>query len=97
MTRCSQNKTFTKKGLSVQSLEPTEQIAVEGLPDCPADFLIMYFENAGGDIEDVILNEEEQSAIITLKDPKGSAATVQIENNCEYTCSVTKTRDLSDI
>ena len=73
MTRCPQNRTFTKKGLSVQPLEATEQVLVEDLQNLSEDLLCLYFENAGWDVEDVVLNEEEESAIITFKDHEGSA------------------------
>ncbi|KAM9347764.1 protein mono-ADP-ribosyltransferase PARP14-like [Symphorus nematophorus] len=69
-TRCPQNRTFTKKGLSVQPLEAAEQILVEDLRNFDEDLLRLYFETAGGDVENVVLNEEEQSAIITFKDHK---------------------------
>ncbi|XP_074514233.1 poly(ADP-ribose) polymerase family member 14-related sequence 1 [Sebastes fasciatus] len=70
VTRCPQNRTFTKKGLSVRPLEVTEQVAVEDLRNFSEDLLRLYFENAGGDVENVVLNEAEQSVIITFKDDK---------------------------
>lgn len=71
MTRCPQNRTFTKKGLSVQLLEVTEQIVVEDLQNVSEDLLHLYFENAGGEVKNVVFNEVEQSAILTFKDHKG--------------------------
>ncbi|XP_035532032.1 poly(ADP-ribose) polymerase family member 14-related sequence 1 isoform X1 [Morone saxatilis] len=70
VTRCPQNRTFTKKGLSVQPLEVTEQVVVEDLENFSEDLIRLYFDNAGGDVENVVLNEVEQSAIITFKDHK---------------------------
>ncbi|XP_041806597.1 poly(ADP-ribose) polymerase family member 14-related sequence 1 isoform X2 [Chelmon rostratus] len=70
ITRCPQNRTFTRKGLSVQPLEFTEQVLVEDLRNVSEDLLRLYFENAGGDVENVVLDEVEQSAIITFNDHK---------------------------
>nr|XP_033473820.1 poly(ADP-ribose) polymerase family member 14-related sequence 1 [Epinephelus lanceolatus] len=70
VTRCPQNRTFTKKGLSVQLLEVTEQVVVEDIQNFSEDLLRLYFENAGGDVENVVLDEVEQSVIITFKDHK---------------------------
>ncbi|XP_076602870.1 poly(ADP-ribose) polymerase family member 14-related sequence 1 isoform X2 [Chaetodon auriga] len=70
VTRCPQNRTFTRKGLSVQPLEFTEQVKVEDLPDVNEDFLRLYFECACGEVEHVVLDEVERSAIITCKDHK---------------------------
>ncbi|XP_044073695.1 poly(ADP-ribose) polymerase family member 14-related sequence 1 isoform X2 [Siniperca chuatsi] len=70
VTRCPQNRTFTKKGLSVRPLEVTEQVIVEDIRHFSEDVLCLYFENAGGDVETVVFNEVDQSAIITFKDHK---------------------------
>ncbi|KAG7233895.1 hypothetical protein INR49_006457 [Caranx melampygus] len=70
MTRCTQNRMFTKKGLSVRPLEVTKQVVVEDIQNYNEDFLQMYFEKEGGDVENALLNEVEQSAIITFKDHK---------------------------
>lgn len=74
MKRCPQNRTFTKKGLSVQRLEVTQQVIVEDLQHFNEDFLRLYFENAGGEVETVVFNDVEQSAILTFKDHKGTTA-----------------------
>lgn len=74
MKRCPQNTTFTRRGLSVQRLEVTQQVIVEDLQYFNEDLLHLYFENAGGEVETVVFNEEEQSAIITFKDHKGKTA-----------------------
>ncbi|XP_030613963.1 protein mono-ADP-ribosyltransferase PARP14-like [Archocentrus centrarchus] len=65
LARCPQNKMFTKKGLSVRPLEVTNQVLVHYNSE---EYLHPYFENEGGDVEDVIVNEVEQSAVITFKD-----------------------------
>ncbi|KAK9537952.1 hypothetical protein VZT92_005522 [Zoarces viviparus] len=70
VTRCPQNRTFTKKGLSVRPLEATEQVVVEDIRHFSEDLLRLYFENAGGDVENVVLNATEQSVIITFEDRK---------------------------
>lgn len=79
MTRCPQNRTFTKKGLSVRPLEVTEQVVVEDLTHFNEDLLRLYFENMGGDVDKVVLNEVEQTAIITFKDHRGIAVTLHIK------------------
>ncbi|XP_034416748.1 poly(ADP-ribose) polymerase family member 14-related sequence 1 isoform X2 [Cyclopterus lumpus] len=65
---CPQNRTFTKKGLSVRPLEVTEQVVVEDVQHFSDDLFRLYFENEGGDVESVVLNEKEQSVIITFED-----------------------------
>ncbi|XP_032422912.1 protein mono-ADP-ribosyltransferase PARP14-like isoform X2 [Xiphophorus hellerii] len=65
--RCPQNRMFTKKGLSVRPLETTKKVMVEGVSDCSEDMLCLYFESKGGDVEDVQLNEAEQSAVVIFK------------------------------
>ncbi|XP_045909324.1 poly(ADP-ribose) polymerase family member 14-related sequence 1 [Micropterus dolomieu] len=70
VTRCPQNRPFTKKGLTVRPLEVTEQVLVEDIGDFSEELLRLFFENAGGDVENVDLNELEQSGIITFKDHK---------------------------
>ncbi|XP_070693875.1 poly(ADP-ribose) polymerase family member 14-related sequence 1 [Pempheris klunzingeri] len=75
--RCPQNRTFTKKGLSIRPLEVTGQVAVEDIQNFGEDHLRLYFENAGGDVENVTLNEVEQSAIITFKDHKAAQKIVE--------------------
>lgn len=71
VTRCPQNRTFTKKGLSVRPLEVTKQVVVEDLPNVSEDLLQLYFEGEGLEVENVVLNEVEQSVIITFEDHKG--------------------------
>uniref|UniRef100_A0A3B3CK32 Poly [ADP-ribose] polymerase n=1 Tax=Oryzias melastigma TaxID=30732 RepID=A0A3B3CK32_ORYME len=68
---CPRNRMFTKKGLIVRSLEPTKQVVVDNEHNFNADVLQLYFETKGRVVEDVLLNEEENSAVITFTDPKG--------------------------
>ncbi|KAM9365083.1 poly(ADP-ribose) polymerase family member 14-related sequence 1 isoform 2-T2 [Pholidichthys leucotaenia] len=70
VTRCPQNRTFKKKELSVRHLEATKRVIVDDTRNLSDDILHLYFENQVGDVEDVVLNKEEQSAIITFKDHK---------------------------
>lgn len=76
VTRCPQNRMFKNKGLSVRPLEVTEQVAVEDIRHFSEDLLRLYFENAGGDVENITLDEVEQSAVITFKDLKGKLVQV---------------------
>uniref|UniRef100_UPI003AB08C90 poly(ADP-ribose) polymerase family member 14-related sequence 1 n=1 Tax=Centroberyx gerrardi TaxID=166262 RepID=UPI003AB08C90 len=68
LTSCPSNRMFKSKKLSVQPLEVTAKVIAEDIPDVSKDHLYLYFENEGEDVEDVMRNEEEQSAIITFKD-----------------------------
>ncbi|MED6251548.1 hypothetical protein ATANTOWER_032550 [Ataeniobius toweri] len=68
---CPQNRMFTRKNLSIRPLETTVKVVVEGISDCSVDMLCLYFESKGGDVEDVQLNEAEQSAVITFKNHQG--------------------------
>ncbi|KAM4561028.1 poly(ADP-ribose) polymerase family member 14-related sequence 1 isoform 1-T1 [Fundulus diaphanus] len=65
--RCPLNRMFTKKDLSVRPLETTKKVVVEGASDISEDILSLYFESKGGEVEDVQLNEAEQTAVITFK------------------------------
>ncbi|XP_026232456.1 poly(ADP-ribose) polymerase family member 14-related sequence 1 isoform X2 [Anabas testudineus] len=68
MTRCPENKTFKKNKLSVCSLEVTKKVLAEDIQNLSEDIIRLYFENEGGDVEDIVLNQVEQSAIITFKE-----------------------------
>ncbi|XP_068184872.1 poly(ADP-ribose) polymerase family member 14-related sequence 1 isoform X2 [Antennarius striatus] len=72
MEQCPQNKNFTCRGMSVQRLEATKQVVVEDFQSCSEDLLLLYLERAGGDVENVLRNEVDQSAIITFKDHKAA-------------------------
>uniref|UniRef100_A0A3P9DJR0 Poly [ADP-ribose] polymerase n=1 Tax=Maylandia zebra TaxID=106582 RepID=A0A3P9DJR0_9CICH len=48
---------FTKKGFSVQPLEVTKQVLVDDILHFSEEVLQLYFENEGGDVEEVFLNE----------------------------------------
>lgn len=71
MARCPQNARFIKMGLSVQLLEVTDQVLVEGAENIGKEFLALYFEDAGGEVESVVVDEVDQSTIITFKEQKG--------------------------
>lgn len=58
-------------GLSVQLLEVTHQVLVEGAENIGQEFLELYFEDAGGEVESVEVDEVDQSIIITFKEHKG--------------------------
>lgn len=58
-------------GLSVQLLEDTRQVLVEDAENMSEEYLALYFENAGGAVESVVVNEVDQSAIITFKEQNG--------------------------
>ncbi|KAK2906310.1 poly(ADP-ribose) polymerase family member 14-related sequence 1 [Channa argus] len=70
VTRCPQNRTFKKKGFSVRHLEATQDVLAENIQNFSEDMIRLYFEKEGGDVENIVLNEVEQSAVITFKDHK---------------------------
>ncbi|XP_032368806.1 poly(ADP-ribose) polymerase family member 14-related sequence 1 isoform X2 [Etheostoma spectabile] len=70
VTRCPENRTFAKNGLSVRPLELTKQVVVEDMQNISEDHLRLYFEHAGGDVEKIVLSEAEQSFFITFEDLK---------------------------
>ncbi|XP_060945027.1 uncharacterized protein LOC133022028 [Limanda limanda] len=76
VARCPQNRMFTSKGLSVRPLEVTKQVAIEDTQKFDKDFLHLYFENAGEDVESVLLNEGEQF-IVTFKDSQAAQKVVK--------------------
>ncbi|RVE58381.1 hypothetical protein OJAV_G00209100 [Oryzias javanicus] len=78
---CPQNRMFTKKGLIVRSLEPTKQVVIDNEHQFNADVLQLYFETKGGDVEDVLLDEEDKSAVITFTDPKGVKDVLKEKHN----------------
>ncbi|AWP12806.1 putative poly [Scophthalmus maximus] len=70
VTRCPQIRIFTSKGLSIRHLEVTKQVAVENIQNLSEALLCLYFEHEGVVVENVVLKEVEQSAIITFKSNK---------------------------
>uniref|UniRef100_A0A3Q1EM86 Poly [ADP-ribose] polymerase n=1 Tax=Acanthochromis polyacanthus TaxID=80966 RepID=A0A3Q1EM86_9TELE len=68
VTRCPQNRTFKNRGLTVRPLELTEEVVVEDFGNFREELLRLYFESKGVDVENVMLSEGEQSAVITFKD-----------------------------
>lgn len=44
----------------------------EDLQNINEDLLTLYLESAGVEVENIVFNEVEQSAIITFNDHKGS-------------------------
>ncbi|XP_029981171.1 protein mono-ADP-ribosyltransferase PARP14-like isoform X2 [Sphaeramia orbicularis] len=65
LKRSPQNKKFKEKGLAVRPLEITKQFLVQDVRNFSGDMLQLYFENEGGDVDAVELNED-QSAVITF-------------------------------
>ena len=64
--------------MSVRPLELTKQVAIEDTQKLEKDILHLYFENAGGDVESLLLNEGEQF-IVTFKDNQGNTVIVHVE------------------
>ncbi|XP_056145432.1 poly(ADP-ribose) polymerase family member 14-related sequence 1 [Lampris incognitus] len=70
ISRCPSNRIFKKNGFSVRPLEVTTQVRIEDIQNVSADHLFLYFENEGVDVEAVLPNEEDWSAVITFKNPQ---------------------------
>ncbi|XP_034043176.1 protein mono-ADP-ribosyltransferase PARP14-like isoform X1 [Thalassophryne amazonica] len=81
--RCPSNRTFKNKKLSVRLLEVTNEVLMEGTQNYNADFLHLYFENAGGNVENIVVNEEEQSAVITFNDHKAVQRTLKKKHHIQ--------------
>lgn len=63
---------FKKNKLTVRPLEVTTKAILEDVPpNVSSDHLLLYFEKEGEDVQDVSVNEEEQTAIINFQDPRG--------------------------
>lgn len=58
-------------GLSVRLLEVTHQVLVEDAENIGEEYLASYLKTEGGELESVVMNEVDQSAIITFKEQKG--------------------------
>ncbi|CAB1419169.1 unnamed protein product [Pleuronectes platessa] len=82
VARCPQNKMFTNKGFSVRPLELTRQVAIEDTQKFEKDYLYLYFEKAGGDVESVLLNEGEQF-VITFKDSQAVQKVVKKKHHIQ--------------
>ncbi|XP_076023922.1 poly(ADP-ribose) polymerase family member 14-related sequence 1 isoform X2 [Genypterus blacodes] len=70
IARCPTNRIFKAKGLSVRPLEVTAQATIESTQNVNEEALLLYFEIEGGEVENVRLNEEDQSTVITFKTPQ---------------------------
>ncbi|KAG7261003.1 hypothetical protein CRUP_032037, partial [Coryphaenoides rupestris] len=77
ITSCQTNRMFLKKNLSVRPLEATTKVKVEDVSNINTDFLLLYFENEGWEVEQVTPDEEEQSAIISFKMPAAVQETIK--------------------
>lgn len=82
IAKCPQNKIFQRKGLSIQILQITKQVLVDDTLNLNEEHLHLYFENEGGNVEDVVLNEAERSAVITFQDHQGSLLKLDFEYPC---------------
>lgn len=56
--------------MSVRPLEVTKQVLIDDIRNFSEEHLQLYFDKEG-DLEDVVLNEMEHSAVITFKDFQG--------------------------
>lgn len=70
---CPLNRIFKKKKLVIRPLEVTKQIAVENIENLHKDAIQLYFEHEGGIVDDLKLNEVEESALITFEDCHGNS------------------------
>lgn len=71
ITSCPGNRTFIQKQLRVKPLEITAKVKVENIPPrFSSEHLSLHYDKYEV-VEDVVMTEEDQSAIITFQDPKG--------------------------
>ncbi|XP_046902162.1 poly(ADP-ribose) polymerase family member 14-related sequence 1 isoform X2 [Hypomesus transpacificus] len=71
VSNCIANRVFKKNKLTVRPLEVTTKAILEDVPpNVSSDHLLLYFEKEGEDVQDVSVNEEEQTAIINFQDPR---------------------------
>lgn len=71
---------FKKKQLSVRPLEVTQQVVIEDVQTLNEDYLCLYVEKAGVEVEKILFSEDNQSAILTLKDHKGKGLFCECAN-----------------
>lgn len=71
MARCPENPRFKEMGLSVRLLEVTHQVLVEDAENIGEEDLALHFKTEGGELESIVMDEVDQSAIITFKEQKG--------------------------
>lgn len=65
---------FKRKQLSVEPLEVTQQVLIEDVQELNEDYLCLYVEKAGVEVEQIVFSEGNQSAILTLKGHKGKGS-----------------------
>ncbi|XP_067107878.1 protein mono-ADP-ribosyltransferase PARP14-like isoform X2 [Osmerus mordax] len=71
VSNCTTNRVFKKNKLTIRPLEVTTKAILEDVPpNVSSDHLLLYFEKEGEDVQDVSVNEEEQTAIINFQDPR---------------------------
>lgn len=74
--RCVKNRRFKEFKLSARPLEVTKMIRVENIPpEANKDYVTLYFESpvhGGGQISEIQMLPEEESAIISFCDTKGN-------------------------
>ncbi|XP_071002002.1 protein mono-ADP-ribosyltransferase PARP14-like isoform X2 [Oncorhynchus clarkii lewisi] len=69
ISNCISHKIFKQKELSVKLLEITAKVKVENIPpNYSSDHLHLYYEKEG-EVVDLEMCEEDQSAVITFQDP----------------------------
>ncbi|XP_028292547.1 poly(ADP-ribose) polymerase family member 14-related sequence 1 isoform X2 [Gouania willdenowi] len=81
LNKCNQNRVFINRKLTAQRLGPTNQIVAEDVERFGEDILHLYFENNCGDVESVIINKEDQSAIVTFKEDKAVKRVMKMKHH----------------
>ncbi|XP_062864237.1 protein mono-ADP-ribosyltransferase PARP14-like [Trichomycterus rosablanca] len=67
---------FQQKGITVQVLEQSRSVKVENLPpQSNNEWLELYFEKWGGDVENITIIPEEQAAIVTFEEQEAKKHT----------------------
>ncbi|KAJ6665482.1 hypothetical protein lerEdw1_003323 [Lerista edwardsae] len=74
LDKCAKNHRFKEFKMTARPLELTKMIKVENIPtDARKDFITLYFESSvygGGEVSNIQMLPEEESAIITFCDDK---------------------------
>ncbi|XP_062870054.1 protein mono-ADP-ribosyltransferase PARP14-like isoform X2 [Trichomycterus rosablanca] len=64
---------FQQKGITIRVLEQSRSVKVENLPpQCITEWLELYFEKWGGDVEKITIISEEHAAIVTFKEQEAA-------------------------
>lgn len=86
LAECEMNKRFREHGLKARRLEKSRSVKVEKLPpQCIKDYLALYLEKHVGAVEEIMLIEYEQVAIVTFQDQQAVQKIFQTKHTIHQT------------